>query len=100
VDLAMQAAAQLGEGVRVVSMPSTDVFDRQDAAYRDAVLPDACRKRVAIEAGTADFWRKYVGLDGAVVGMHGYGASAPADVLFRHFGFTVDAVVQAARALG
>ena len=100
VDLAMQAAAQLGEGVRVVSMPSTDVFDRQDAAYREAVLPDACRKRVAIEAGTADFWRKYVGLDGAVVGMHGYGASAPADVLFRHFGFTVDAVVQAARALG
>ncbi len=100
VDLAMQAAAQLGEGVRVVSMPSTDVFDRQDGAYRDAVLPDACRKRVAIEAGTADFWRKYVGLDGAVVGMHGYGSSAPADVLFRHFGFTVDAVVQAARALG
>ena len=100
VDLAMQAAAQLGEGVRVVSMPSTDVFDRQDAGYREAVLPNACRKRVAIEAGTADFWRKYVGLDGAVVGMHGYGASAPADALFKHFGFSVDAVVQAARALG
>ncbi len=100
VELAMQAAAQLGDGVRVVSMPSTDVFDRQDAAYRESVLPNACRRRVAIEAGTADFWRKYVGLDGAVIGMHGYGSSAPADVLFRHFGFTVDAVVQAARALG
>lgn len=99
VGLAMDAAAQLGERVRVVSMPSTDVFDRQDAAYREAVLPNAVRKRVAIEAGTADFWRKYVGLDGAVVGMTGYGASAPADVLFKHFGFTVEHVVEAARAL-
>ncbi len=99
VGLAMQAAAQLGAGVRVVSMPSTDVFDRQDASYRAQVLPNECRKRVAIEAGTADFWRKYVGLDGAVIGMHGYGASAPADVLFKHFGFTVDAVVNAVTAL-
>jgi len=99
VGLAMQAATQLGDGVRVVSMPSTDVFDRQDAAYREAVLPSACRKRVAIEAGTADFWWRYVGLDGAVVGMHGYGSSAPADVLFTHFGFTVEHVVDAARGL-
>jgi transketolase len=99
VGLAMDAAAKLGDGVRVVSMPSTDVFDRQDAAYRESVLPSACRKRVAIEAGTADFWRKYVGLDGAVVGMHGFGASAPAEALFPEFGFTVDAVVAAARAL-
>ena len=99
VGLAMQAAEVLGNGVRVVSMPSTDVFDRQDADYRAQVLPDTCRKRVAIEAGTADFWRKYVGLDGAVIGMHGYGSSAPADVLFKHFGFTVDAVVNAAKAL-
>ncbi|MBS0215971.1 MAG: transketolase [Proteobacteria bacterium] len=99
VGLAMDAAAQLGERVRVVSMPSTDVFDRQDAAYREAVLPNAVRKRVAIEAGTADFWRKYVGLDGAVVGMTGYGASAPADVLFKHFGFTVEHVVEAAKSL-
>jgi transketolase len=95
----MDATAQLGERVRVVSMPSTDVFDRQDAAYRESVLPSACRRRVAIEAGTADFWRKYVGLDGAVVGMHGFGASAPAEALFPEFGFTVDAVVAAARAL-
>src|SRR5690554_4507270 len=99
VELAMQAAARLGDGVRVVSMPSTDVFARQDAAYRESVLPDACRKRVAIEAGVSDFWRKYVGLDGAVVGIDRFGASAPAEVLFPHFGFTVDAVVDAARAL-
>ena len=99
VDLAMRAAAELGDGVRVVSMPSTDVFDRQDAAYRESVLPRAVRRRVAIEAGTADFWAKYVGLDGAVVGMSGYGSSAPAEVLFEHFGFTVERVVEVARAL-
>ncbi|WP_395624370.1 transketolase-like TK C-terminal-containing protein, partial [Thermomonas sp.] len=95
----MQAAAQLGDGVRVVSMPSTDVFDRQDAAYREAVLPKACRKRVAIEAGVSDFWRKYVGLDGAVVGIDSFGASAPIEALLPHFGFTVDRVVAAAQAL-
>ncbi len=99
VGLAMEAAAQLGDAVRVVSMPSTDVFDRQDAAYRESVLPKAVRKRVAVEAGVSDFWRKYVGLDGAVVGIDGFGASAPADVLFAHFGFTVDKVVEAARGL-
>ena len=99
VGLAMQAAAQLGGGVRVVSMPSTDVFDRQDAAYREAVLPKACRKRVAIEAGVSDFWRKYVGLDGAVVGIDSFGASAPIEALLPHFGFTVDRVVAAAQAL-
>jgi transketolase len=99
VGLAMQAAAQLGDGARVVSMPSTDVFDRQDAAYREAVLPNACRKRIAIEAGVRDFWRKYVGLDGAVIGIDTYGASAPAEQLYPHFGITVDAAVAAARAL-
>ncbi|RZA19389.1 MAG: transketolase [Lysobacteraceae bacterium] len=99
VGLAMQAAQQLGDGVRVVSMPSTDVFDRQDAAYREAVLPKAVRKRVAIEAGVGDFWRKYVGLDGAVIGIDTYGASAPIEALLPHFGFTVEKVVEAARAL-
>ena len=99
VGLAMDAAAQLGDGVQVVSMPSTDVFDRQDAAYRESVLPKACRKRVAIEAGITDFWRKYVGLDGAVVGIDRFGASAPGDTLMKHFGFTVEHVVEVARAL-
>ena len=99
VGLAMEAAAQLGDKVRVVSMPSTEVFERQDAAYRESVLPAACRKRVAIEAGTADFWRKYVGLDGTVIGMDSFGASAPADALFPEFGFTVEHVVQGAKSL-
>ena len=99
VGLAMEAAAKLGDGVRVVSMPSTDVFDRQDAAYRESVLPRACRRRVAIEAGVSGFWGKYVGLDGAVIGIDGFGASAPASQVFPHFGFTVEAVVEAARAL-
>jgi transketolase len=99
VDLAMKAAAQLGDGVRVVSMPSTDVFDRQDAAYRESVLPDACRKRVAIEAGVTDFWRKYVGLDGGVIGIDRFGASAPIEALMPHFGFTVENVVAVARSL-
>ena len=99
VGLAMQAAGQLGEGVRVVSMPSCDVFDRQDAVYREAVLPRAVRKRVAIEAGVSDFWRKYVGLDGAVVGIDTYGASGPIEALMPHFGFTVEHVVAAAKTL-
>ncbi len=99
IGLAMQAAEQFGDAARVVSMPSTDVFDRQDAAYRESVLPKGCRKRVAIEAGVRDFWRKYVGLDGAVIGIDSYGASAPAEKLYPHFGITVDAAVAAARAL-
>ena len=102
VGLATQAADRLaadGIAVRVVSLPSTDVFDRQDAAYRESVLPNSCRKRVAIEAGVSDFWRKYVGLDGAVIGIDSFGASAPAEKLFPHFGFTVERVVEAAKAL-
>ena len=100
VGIAMQAAEQLGDKVRVVSMPSSDVFDRQDAAYRESVLPNACRRRVAVEAGVSDFWRKYVGLDGAVVGIDSFGASAPIEALMPHFGFTVDHVVATARSLG
>ncbi|MFC3550849.1 transketolase [Lysobacter cavernae] len=100
VDLAIKAAAQLGDKVRVVSMPSTDVFDRQDAQYRESVLPNACRKRVAIEAGVSDFWRKYVGLDGAVIGIDSFGASAPIEALMPNFGFTVEHVVAAAKSLG
>ncbi|MEO6170985.1 MAG: transketolase [Lysobacter sp.] len=100
VGLAMKAADALGDKVRVVSMPCTEVFDRQDAAYRESVLPRACRKRVAIEAGVTGFWGTYVGLDGAVIGIDTFGASAPAEKLFPHFGFTVENVVRAARALG
>ena len=99
VGLAMDAAAKLGDKVRVVSMPCVDVFDRQDAQYRESVLPRSVRRRVAIEAGVTGFWHKYVGLDGAVVGIDSYGASAPAEKLFPHFGFTVDKVVEAARGL-
>lgn len=103
VGLATQAKAKLdAEGIqaRVVSMPSTDVFDRQPAEYREAVLPKSVRKRVAIEAGVTDFWRKYVGLDGAVIGMESFGASAPADALYKYFGITVEKVIEAAKALG
>jgi transketolase len=102
VEMAIQTAKQLdaqGIKVRVVSMPSTTVFDRQDAAYRESVLPSACRKRIAIEAGVTDYWRKYVGLDGAVIGIDSFGASAPIDALYQHFGITVDAAVAAAKKL-
>ncbi|MCL6618200.1 MAG: transketolase [Thermomonas hydrothermalis] len=99
VALAMQAAAMLGETVRVVSMPSVEVFERQDAAYRESVLPKACRKRVAVEAGVTGFWRQYVGLDGAVLGIDTFGASAPAEALFPHFGLTVERLIEVIRAL-
>ena len=102
VELAVNAADQLtaeGRKVRVVSMPATEVFDRQDAAYRESVLPAAVSARVAVEAGIADFWYKYVGLNGAVVGMTTFGESAPAELLFKEFGFTVDNVVAKAKAL-
>ncbi|MCC8538612.1 transketolase [Xanthomonas axonopodis pv. poinsettiicola] len=102
VGLAMEAKKTLdaaGIKTRVVSMPSTDVFDRQDAAYRESVLPNAVRKRVAVEAGVTGFWRKYVGLDGDVVGIDTFGASAPADQLYAYFKITAEHVVAAAKAL-
>ncbi|AIR70549.1 transketolase [Dickeya fangzhongdai] len=102
VELAVAAWQKLtDEGVkaRVVSMPSTDAFDKQDAAYREAVLPSAVAARVAIEAGIADYWYKYVGLNGAIVGMESFGESAPAEKLFDVFGFTTDNVVAKAKAL-
>ena len=101
VSLATEAKAQLdaaGLKTRVVSMPSTDVFLRQDAAYRESVLPNAVRKRVAVEAGVTAPWRQYVGLEGAVVGIDTFGESAPAAALYAHFGITVQAVVDAATA--
>jgi len=95
---AVEALQQVGVGARVVSMPSSDVFDRQDAEYRERVLPKGVA-RVAIEMGVSDFWRKYVGLEGGVVGIDTFGESAPAPVLFKHFGFTVDNVVKTVKAV-
>ncbi|WGE53308.1 transketolase [Actinobacillus equuli] len=102
VDLAMKAADVLtaeGTKVRVVSMPSTNVFDKQDAAYRESVLPSSVTKRVAIEAQLSDFWYKYVGFEGRIVGMNSFGESAPADQLFKLFGFTVENVVAKAKEI-
>ncbi|BEO52970.1 transketolase [Serratia marcescens] len=102
VGITVEAADKLtaaGRKVRVVSMPSTDAFDKQDAAYRESVLPAAVTARVAVEAGIADYWYKYVGLNGAIVGMTTFGESAPAEQLFAEFGFTVDNVVAKAQAL-
>ena len=102
VGLAMQAAAKLedqGRQVRVVSMPSTSVFDQQDASYKQAVLPVQVGARIAIEASHADYWYKYVGLEGRIIGMTSFGESAPAPALFEHFGFTVDNIVATAEEL-
>ena len=96
VEVAMQAMRILADkrvAARVVSMPCTQVFDAQPIEYREGVLPDWCRKRIAIEAGITDFWRKYVGLDGEVVGLDRFGASAPAEKLYAYFGITAEAVV-------
>ena len=102
IELAMGAAQQLatkGKKVRVVSMPSTDVFDAQDEAYRQSVLPLSVTARVAVEAGVTDGWLKYVGLQGKVVGINRFGESAPAGALFKEFGFTVDNVVKTVEAV-
>ncbi|GGA67335.1 transketolase [Arenimonas soli] len=102
VELAMEAMRRLadkGVKARVVSMPCAEVFARQPIEWREGVLPGWCRKRVAVEAGVTGYWRQFVGLDGAVVGIDQFGASAPADKLFPHFGITVDAVVDAATSL-
>ncbi|ENM3921932.1 MULTISPECIES: transketolase [Vibrio] len=102
VELAVAAYEQLsaeGKAVRVVSMPSTDAFDKQDAAYREAVLPSSVTKRIAIEAGIADFWYKYVGFGGRIIGMTSFGESAPAGELFKLFGFTTENVVKQAKEL-
>ncbi|MBA3732330.1 MAG: transketolase, partial [Gammaproteobacteria bacterium] len=99
VDVAMQAAARLAESgryARVVSMPCTDVFDAQDAAYRELALPAAVTARVAVEAGITQFWRKYVGDKGRIVGIDRFGESAPGDVVMRYFGFTAENVAMVA----
>ncbi len=102
VGIAMEAYKKLNEAgrrVRLVSMPNTGVFDAQDGAYRESVLPKTVTRRVAVEAGVTSFWRKYVGLDGAVVGIDRFGESAPAEALFEHFGFTAARVTEAVLSL-
>ena len=102
VELAMLAADELtakGRKIRVVSMPCTDAFDAQSAEYKESVLPAAVAKRVAIEAGIADYWYKYAGLNGKIIGMRSFGESAPAELLFKEFGFTVENVVQTVESL-
>ncbi|WP_429152955.1 transketolase [Aeromonas veronii] len=102
VELAVAAYEQLtakGRAVRVVSLPSTDVFDAQSAEYKESVLPSSVTKRVAIEAGIADYWYKYVGFGGKIIGMTTFGESAPAELLFKEFGFTVESVVATAESL-
>jgi len=97
VSLAMEAAAACGKNVRVVSMPSTNAFDKQDAAYKESVLPSSVTARVAVEAGVTGFWAKYVGLNGKVVGIDTFGESAPAGELYKLFGITTEAVVAAVK---
>ena len=102
VSLAVKAAGTLSGKVvkvRVVSMPCTDLFDVQDDPYKESVLPPAVRKRIAVEAASEDYWYKYVGLDGKVIGMKTFGLSAPATTLFEHFGFTEQALLDAANEL-
>ena len=102
VGLAMEAAGALagkGKKVRVVSMPSTDVFDAQDSTYKESVLPASVTARVAVEAGVTDYWLKYVGLNGRVIGIDSFGESAPAGDVYRHFGITAENVVKAVEEL-
>lgn len=95
--LALEAAEKLGEGVRVVSVPSFFRFDRQSDAYKESVLPAACRKRISIEAGRTDIWWKYVGLEGKALGIDRFGFSAPGDIVLRDLGMTVEAILEAAQ---
>ena len=94
---AQAALAKDGIGARVVSMPSWELFDAQDEAYRRAVLPREITARVSVEAGATLGWERYVGIDGAMIGMHSFGASGPAPEVYKKFGITAEAVAQAAR---
>ena len=100
LNLALQAAEKLGSSVRVVSVPCMERFDRQDDSYRESVLPRSCRNRMAVEAGVSDLWRKYVGLDGVVVGIDRFGMSAPGDTVLEELGMSVDNVVKQAALAG
>ncbi len=102
LQLVVEAKAKLeekGKAVRVVSMPSENIFEQQDQAYRDSVLPPSIRRRLAVEAGVPMSWYRWVGLDGDVIGMTTYGASGKSEDVMKHFGFTVDNVVERALKL-
>lgn len=102
VEIAINAAEKLnadGKNIRVVSMPSTDVFDQQEENYKESVLPNTCRKRVSIEAGVTDYWAKYIGIDGKALGVDTFGESAPAKTLFEHFGLTEANLIQTVKDL-
>jgi transketolase len=100
LSLALEAADKLGQGVRVISMPCMERFDRQDSDYRESVLPKSFRSRMAVEAGVSDLWRKYVGLDGVVVGIDRFGISAPGDTVMSELGISVDNIVKQAALAG
>jgi len=100
LQLALAAAKVLGPGARVVSVPSFEIFDRQSAEYRESILPGTCRRRVAVEAGVSALWRKYVGLDGRIVGIDRFGLSAPSQVIYKELGITAEAVTAAAQSMG
>jgi transketolase len=97
---ALAAAKELGNNVRVVSMPCFERFKRQPQEYREEVLPNECRKRVAIEAGVTEIWYEYVGLDGKVIGLHDFGMSAPGPEVMKERGIDAQHVVEAAHELG
>ena len=97
LSLALEAAEKLGQGVRVISMPCMERFDRQDAEYRESILPKKFRSRLAVEAGVGYLWRKYVGLDGVVVSIDRFGISAPGDIVMNELGISVDNIVKKAK---
>ena len=99
VELAMNAAEKLGDGVRVVSLPNIGIFDQQDESYRESVLPRGVKNRIAIEAGTSEYWWRFIGTEGRVIGMDSFGESGPAKDVFEYFGFTVDNVVKQANEI-
>jgi transketolase len=99
LQVALEAAKTLGTGTRVVSVPCMERFERQDAAYREEVLPSECRKRVSIEAGISEPWFRFVGLDGTALGINRFGLSSPGGTVLKELGMTADAVVRAAQAL-
>ena len=95
---AVESLQASGIKVRMVSLPSVDLFEAQDPAYQEAVLPAAVRNRVAVEAAGTDYWYKFVGLDGKIIGMESFGESAPGPVLMKHFGFTVENVIETVKS--